>query len=87
MMRIVGVRLGAPVARLLSEILESEGYPETAGKIADAIKRQITVEAPLILEDYEAISAVLAQDCPAPLYRLQTELLEELRRLRRITGG
>ena len=87
MMRIAGVRVGAPVARLLSEILESEGYPETAGKIADAIKRQITVEAPLILEDYEAISAVLAQDCPAPLYRLRTELLEELRRLRRITRG
>ncbi len=86
-MRIAGVRVGAPVARLLSEILESEGYPETAGKIADAIKRQITVEAPLILEDYEAISAVLAEDCPAPLYRLRTELLEELRRLRRITSG
>ncbi len=86
-MRIVGVRLGAPVARLLSEILEAEGYPETAGKIADAIRRQITVEAPLILEDYEAISVVLAQDCPAPLYRLRTELLEELQRLRRVTGG
>ena len=39
-MRIAGVRLGAPVARLLSEIVESEGYPETAGKIADAIERQ-----------------------------------------------
>ena len=86
-MRIVGVRLGAPVARLLSEILEAEGYPETAGKIADAIRRQITVEAPLILEDYEAISVVLAQDCPAPLYRLRTELLEGLQRLRRVTGG
>jgi hypothetical protein len=86
-MRIAGVRLAAPVARLLSEILESEGYSETAGKIADAIERQITIEAPLTLEDYEAISAVLAHNCPAPLYRLRTELLEELRRLRRITGG
>jgi hypothetical protein len=86
-MRIAGVRLGAPVARLLSERLESDGYPETAGKIADAIERQITIEAPLTLEDYEAISAVLAHNCPAPLYRLRTELLEELRRLRRITGG
>jgi hypothetical protein len=85
-MRIAGVRLGAPVARLLSEILESEGYSETAGKIADAIERQITIEAPLTLEDYEAISAVLAHNCPAPLYRLRTALLEELRRLR-ITGG
>jgi hypothetical protein len=85
--RIAGVHLGAPVARLLSEILESEGYPETAGKIADAIKRQITVEAPLTLGDYEAISAVLAHNCPAPLYRLRTELLEDLQRLRRITGG
>ena len=86
-MRIAGVRLGAPVARLLSEILESEGYPETAAKVADAIKRQITIEAPLTLADYEAISTVLDHNCPAPLYRLRTELLEELRRLRRITGG
>jgi hypothetical protein len=85
--RIAGVRLGAPVARQLSDILEREGYPETAGKIADAIKRQITIEAPLTLDDYEAISAVLAHNCPASLYRLRTELLEELQRLRRITGG
>jgi hypothetical protein len=85
--RIAGVRLGAPVARQLSDILEREGYPETAGKIADAIKRQITIEAPLTLDDYEAISAVLAHNSPASLYRLRTELLEELQRLRRITGG
>jgi hypothetical protein len=86
-MRIAGVRVAAPVARLLSEILERGGYPETAGKIADAIERQITIEAPLTLEDYEAISTVLSHECPASLYRLRTELLEELRRLRRITGG
>ena len=86
-MRIAGVRLGAPVARLLSEILEGEGYPETAGKIADTIERKITVEAPLTLEDYEAISTALGHTCPAPLYRLRTELLEQQRRLRRITGG
>ena len=85
-MRIAGVRLGAPVARLLSEILESEGYPETAGKIADAIQRQITVEAPLTHADYEAIADTLDRNCPAPLYRLRTELLEQQRRLRRITG-
>jgi hypothetical protein len=85
--RIVCVRLGAPVARLLAQTLEAEGYPDTAGKIADAIKRQITVEAPLTLADYEAIAAALERNCPAPLYRLRTELLEEQRRLRRITGG
>jgi hypothetical protein len=87
MMRIAGVRLGAPVARLLSEILESEGYPETASKIADAIKRRVTIEAPLTLADYDAISTVLGRNCPAPLYRLRTELLEQQRRIRRITGG
>ena len=86
-MRIAGVRLGAPVARLLSELLVSEGYPETSRKIADAIEQQITIEAPLALEDYEAISAALTHNCPAPLYRLRTELLEELRRIRRITGA
>ena len=88
-MRIAGMRLGAPVARLLSEILEDE-VSETAGKIADAIARRVTVNVALTLEDYEAIAEVLAQDCPAPLYRLRTELLEELRtaspRHRRITG-
>ena len=86
-MRIAGVHLGAPVARLLSETLEREGYPDTASKIADAIARKITVEAPLTLDDYEAISAALSRNCPAPLYRLRTELLKDLQRLRRITGG
>ena len=86
-MRVAGVHLGAPVARLLSEILEREGYPEIARKIADAIAQKVTVEAPLVLADYEAIADALSSDCPAPLYRLRTQLLEELRRLRRVTGG
>ena len=86
-MRVAGVHLGAPVARLLSETLESEGFPETGAKIADAIERRITVDAPLTLDDYEAISAALSRNCPAPLYRLRTELVKELQRLRRITGG
>ena len=85
-MQIAGVRLEAPVARLLSEILKSEGYPETAGRIADALERQ-TIEAPLTLADYEAISTMLAHNCPATLYGLRTELLQQQRRLRRITGG
>ncbi len=86
-MRIVGVRLGTPVARLLAEILEREGYPETAGRILDAIRLQVTVEAPLTGTDYDAIAEALGRDCPAALYRLRTELLEQQRRLRRITGG
>jgi hypothetical protein len=86
-MRIVGVRLDAPVARLLSEILEREGYPETSNRIADAIARRVTVEAPLTPADYEAIATALDRECPAPLYRLHTELLEQQRRIRRITGG
>ena len=86
-MRIAGVRLGAPVARVLSEILEIEGYPATAGKIAEAIKLQVTVEAPLTGADYDAMAEALSRNCPATLYRLRTELLEQQRRLRRITGG
>ena len=86
-MRIAGVRPGAPVARLLSEILESAGYPETAGKITDATERKITLEAPLTLADHEAIIQALGHSCPATLYRLRTELLEQQRRRRRITGG
>lgn len=75
-MRIAGVRLGAPVARLLAETLEREGYPETAGRIADAIDMQVTVEAPLTGADYQAIADALDRDCPATLYRLRTELLK-----------
>ena len=86
-MQIVGVRLGAPVARLLSELLDSRAYPETAAKIADAIERQWTLEAPLTLADHEAIIEALAENCPTTLHRLRTELLEEQRRIRRITGG
>ena len=86
-MRIVGVRVGAPVARLLSDILESHGYPETAGKIADAIKLQVTVEAPLTGADYDAIAEALSRTCPSPLYRHRTEVLEQHQRQRRITGG
>ena len=85
--RIVGIRLGAPVARLLSETLEGKGYPVTAAKIADAIERKWTLEAPLTLEDHEAILAALGENCPPTLHRLRTELLEEQRRVRRITGG
>jgi hypothetical protein len=86
-MRIAGVRLGAPVARLLSEILDRKGYPETAARIADGIDRQLTLEAPLTLGDHEAILEALGDDCPTTLYRLRQELLEEQRRVRRITGG
>ena len=80
------MRLGAPVARLLSEILDRRGSPETAAKIADAIDRRWTRETPLTLADHEAIIEALAEDCPTTLHRLRTELLEEQRRIRRITG-
>jgi hypothetical protein len=85
--RIAGVRLHAPVARLLSEILESEGYPETSARIAQAIELQVTVEAPLTAEDYDAILEVLTRNCPPTLHRLRQELLEDERRVRRITGA
>ena len=72
--RIAGVHLSAPVARLLSEILVSEGYPETARTIAEAIDMQVTVEAPLTGADYSAIADALGRNCPATLYRLRTQL-------------
>jgi hypothetical protein len=68
-------------------MLESEGYPDTAGRIAQAIELQVTVEAPLTMADHEAILEVLARDCPPTMYRLRQELLEEQRRVRRITGA
>lgn len=74
--RIAGIRLGAPVARLLSEILESEGYPETADRIAEAIEMQVTVEAPLTASDHAAIADALGRTCPPTLYRLRTRLVD-----------
>ncbi len=85
-MRIAGVRLAAPVARLLVSVLEAEGYVETAGKVADAIERKITVEAPLTLADHEAILECLGRNCPPTLGRLRQELDEERRYVRRVTG-
>jgi hypothetical protein len=86
-MRIAGLRLHAPVARLLSEILEGEGFPDTAAKIAQAIELQVTTEAPLTMADHEAILTALETNCPASLNRLRTELLEERRRMRKLTGS
>ena len=54
----------------------SEGYPETAGRIAEAIDMQVTVEAPLTRADYTAIADALGRNCPATLYRLRTELAQ-----------
>jgi len=85
--RIVGVRLGAPVARLLAEILEGEGFPDTAARIAAAIEQRVTVEAPLTMADHEAILGALDGDCPPTLLRLRERLLDEQRYIRRVTGA
>ena len=84
-MRIVGLRLGAPVARLLVDILYDAGFDSTGAKIAQAIELQVATEAPLTAADHEAILVALGNNCPATLSRLRRELLEEQRRLRRRT--
>lgn len=86
-MRVAGVRLRAPVARLLSEILAGEGFPDTAARIAEAIERQVTVEAPLTPADYAAILDVLNRNCPSTLHPLYRVLLEDERYVRRVTGA
>jgi len=86
-MRIVGLRIGAPVARLLARILDDAGFAETAGKISQAIELQVTTEAPLTLADHEAILSALGDRCPPELARLRRELLEDQRRARRPWGG
>ena len=86
-MRIVGVRLGAPVARLLAEILEREGFPDTATKIAGAIEQRISVEAPLTMADHEAMLEALGSNCPPTLLMLRERLLDEQRYIRRVTGA
>jgi hypothetical protein len=86
-MRVAGVRLQAPVARLLSELLETEGYPATARSIAEAIEQAVTVEAPLTGADYAAILEALERSCPATLYQLRRVLREDRRYVRRVTGA
>jgi hypothetical protein len=86
-MRIAGVRLDPSVARLLSEVLRAEGFPATADSVADAIKRRVTVEAPLTRADHQAILEALGRNCPTTLYSLRERLLEEQRYVRRVTGG
>jgi hypothetical protein len=87
MMRIAGLRLHAPVARLLAEIVEKEGFPATAAKVTDAIQRGITTEAPLSGADYGAILETLNRNCPPTLYKLHRVLLEDQRYIRHVTGG
>ncbi|HEY9458954.1 MAG TPA: hypothetical protein VIQ56_13710 [Gaiella sp.] len=82
-MRIVGLRIAAPAARMLQEILEDGGHAATAARIAEAIELRVTTEAPLTAEDHEAILLALGEACPTGLARLRRELLEEQRRLRR----
>jgi hypothetical protein len=86
-MRIAGVRLAPSTARLLVDLLEALGSSATAGRVASALDRGVTTEAPLELQDYEAIAEALDRSCPPSLYRLHREVLEDLRRVRRITGG
>ena len=85
-MRIAGVRLQPPVARLLSEILAGAGFGDTSAKIEEAIRLKVTVEAPLTAADHDAIRGVLDRNCPPTLYRLHRELLEDERYIRRVTG-
>lgn len=86
-MRIGGVRIQAPVARLLADVLEAEGFAATSGKIDEAIKQRVTTEAPLAPADYQAILDALDRNCPSTLYSLQRRLREEERHIRYITGG
>jgi hypothetical protein len=86
-MRIAGLSLGASGARLLSDVVRAEGFPSTADKLADAIERRVTIEAPLTLDDHQAILEALRRNCPPTLNRLRQRLDEEQRYVRRVTGG
>ncbi len=81
-MRIAGVRISAPAARVLVEILQGAGSDDTSSKIANAIELQVTTEAPLTIADHDAIVSALGGYCPASLGRLRRILLEEQRHRR-----
>ena len=83
-MRIAGLRIDARVARLLVGLLGDAGYGDTAARIEQAIELRVATEAPLTVDDHEAILVALGNDCPVSLSRLRRELLEEQRRRRRL---
>lgn len=86
-MRIAGVRLAPSVVRLLVGVLDEQGFSATAARIDAALERGVTTEAPLELQDYEAVAQALSGTCPPSLYALRREVLEDLRRIRRVTGA
>ena len=86
-MRIAGARISAEYARLLQEIVEQAGFDGTAARLAQAIEQRVTTEAPLTIEDHEAILAALEPYCPAGLNRLHTELAKDQRLRRGRSGG
>jgi hypothetical protein len=81
-MRIAGVRVGAPSVVLLVQILKDAGSPDTATRLANAVKMQ-ALEPALTVEDYDAMLAALGTYCPTGLARLRRELLDDDRRRRR----
>jgi hypothetical protein len=84
-MRIAGVRVSVPAARLLSEIVADAGFPNTSRVLADAIRMQ-AMEPSLTIEDHEAMLVALGTSCPTGLARLRRELLEQQRLRRRVSG-
>ena len=64
-----------------------KGSSPRRDKITDAIQRQIIVEAPLTLDDHQAILEALRRNCPSALNRVRQPVEDEQRYVRRVTGG
>jgi hypothetical protein len=84
-MRIAGVRVSPPAVRLLTQILDDAGYPDTAATLRQGIELQV-LEPALTLEDHQAMLLALDDHCPTSLARLRRELLEDDMR-RRLAGA
>jgi hypothetical protein len=84
-MRIAGVRVSPPAVRLLTQILDDAGYPQTAATLRQGIALQV-LEPALTLDDHQAMLLALGDHCPTSLARLRRELLEDDMQ-RRLAGG
>jgi hypothetical protein len=71
--------------RLLAQIVGDAGYADTASTLNTAIGLQ-AVEAPLTIDDHEAILTALGTFCPSGLANLRRELLEDHMQRRRLQG-
>jgi hypothetical protein len=77
------VRVSAPFVPVLAEIVADAGFGDTASRLSEAMRLK-AYEAPLTIEDHEAILTALGVYCPSGLESLRRELVDQQLKRRRL---